>query len=163
MTMLVKTHDGRPTIADPRAGRSPRRLRRRRREVGIRIAIAICCAFVIAGSVYPTVSVLSAALSSEALPRYVDFVTSSVQWAVLRNTLVLGTLVGAIGTGIGFLFAFVQTRLAVPFKRTLHIMALVPIVSPPFAIAFAAICLYGRRGVISYDLLEGLARRSRYG
>ena len=40
-------------------------------------------------------------------------------------------LVGLCGTAIGFLFAFVQTRLDVPFKRVLHIIALVPIVSPP--------------------------------
>lgn len=52
-----------------------------------------------------------------------------------------------------------------PGKRILHVIALMPIVSPPFAIATATVVLYGRRGVISngvfgveYDIygLDGL-------
>jgi iron(III) transport system permease protein len=87
------------------------------------------------------------------LPRYADFITNPIQLRTLRNTIVLGLLVGSIGTLLGFLFAFVQTRLDVPFKKTLHIIALIPIVSPPFAVATAAIVLYGRSGVITKDLL----------
>ena len=131
---------------------SSKRRSRRRRDVNIRLAIVACVGFVLVGSVYPTVRVLSAALAPSAWHRYVDFVTSPTDLTTLRNTLVLGTLVGGIGTAIAFLFAFVQTRLAVPFKRTLHVMALVPIVSPPFAVAFAAICLFGRRGIVTYQL-----------
>ena len=128
------------------------RPRRRKRDLSIRIAIVISVVFVLLGSVYPTGAVLSVALSAEALPRYAEFLTSSVDLGILRNTLVLGLLVGLVGTAIGFLFAFVQTRLDVPFKRLFHVMALVPIVSPPFAVATAAIVLYGRRGAISYGL-----------
>src|SRR5687768_7133285 len=97
--------------------------------------------------------VLATAFSAEALPRYGEFVTSRTDLTILRNTLVLGLLVGACGTAIGFLFAFVQTRLDVPFKRILHVIALVPIVSPPFAIATATIVLYGRSGIITNGLL----------
>lgn len=125
---------------------------RRRREAGVRIALAACLAFVALGSVLPVGAVLSRALSAEALSRYAEFFTSPVDLGILRNTLVLGLLVGAAGTAIGLLFAFVQTRLDVPFKRALHVIAMIPIVSPPFAVATAAIVLYGRRGVISYGV-----------
>lgn len=125
---------------------------RSRRPAGVRAALALCLAFVLLGSVVPVGAVLARALSGDALPRYLDFLTSPVDRGILRNTLVLGLLVGLAGTAIGLLFAFVQTRLDVPFKRTLHVIAMIPIVSPPFAVATAAIVLYGRRGVISHGV-----------
>ena len=38
-------------------------------------------------------------------------------------------------------------------KRFMHLMALLPIVSPPFALALSAIVLFGRSGIITRDLL----------
>ena len=35
----------------------------------------------------------------------------------------------------------------------MHVIALLPIVSPPFALAVAAISLFGRSGIITRDLL----------
>ena len=127
--------------------------RRRSRDLGVMAAVAASVLLVVVGSVYPLTAVLSTALSGEALPRYAEFVTSEVDLKILRNTLVLGLLVGTFGTALGFLFAFVQTRLAVPGKRILHVVALVPVVSPPFAVATAAIVLYGRRGAVTHGLL----------
>lgn len=115
-------------------------------------AVAISVAVVVLGSLIPLAMILKTAFSAEALPRYGEFVTSWADLSILRNTLVLGVLVGVCGTAIGFLFAFVQTRLDVPFKRFLHVIALVPIVSPPFAIATATIVLYGRSGIITSGL-----------
>jgi iron(III) transport system permease protein len=115
-------------------------------------AVAVSVAVVVLGSLIPLAMILKTAFSADALPRYGEFVTSRTDLSILRNTLVLGVLVGACGTAIGFLFAFVQTRLDVPFKRVLHVIALVPIVSPPFAIATATIVLYGRSGIITHGL-----------
>ena len=143
---------------------APRR-RRRRRDLGIRVLIAISVLLVAVGAAVPLVAVLATAFGPDALPRYAEFFTSSVDLGILRNTLVLGALVGLCGTALGFLFAFVQARLDVPGKKILHVIALMPIVSPPFAVATATVVLYGRRGVISngifgleYDIygLDGL-------
>jgi iron(III) transport system permease protein len=116
-------------------------------------AVAVSVAVVTLGSLIPLGMVLATAFSAEALPRYGEFVTSQTDLTILRNTLVLGVLVGVCGTAIGFLFAFVQARLDVPGKRFLHVLALVPIVAPPFAIATATIVLYGRSGIITNGLL----------
>ncbi|MDX3313362.1 ABC transporter permease [Streptomyces sp. NPDC054884] len=138
---------------------------RRRPDPGVRILIIAVALLVVIGSAVPLVAVLATAFAPDALPRYAEFFTSWVDLVVLRNTLVLGTLVGVCGTALGFLFAFVQARLDVPGKRILHVVALLPIVSPPFAIATATVVLYGRRGVVSngvfgleYDIygLDGL-------
>lgn len=127
--------------------------RRRRLDLGVRVMVVACVALVAIGSVFPVVAVLATALSPEALPRYAEFFSSPVDLEILRNTVVLGLLVGLAGTALGFLFAFVQTRLDVPGKKVLHVIAMVPIISPPFAVATATVVLYGRRGLISHGLL----------
>src|SRR5690606_41865609 len=54
---------------------------------------------------------------------------------------------------IGFCFAYAQARLQFRGKRLLHLIALLPIVSPPFAVATAVITLFGRSGLITNQLL----------
>jgi iron(III) transport system permease protein len=63
--------------------------------------------------------------------------------------------VAVTGTLVGFLFAFFQARIVAPawLKRITHWIALVPVVSPPFAVAIAVITLFGRRGIITDGLL----------
>lgn len=147
MTAAVSELTTAPT-PPPSSGKTGR-VRRSPYVIG---AVVISVAVVVLGSLIPLAMILKTAFSAEALPRYGEFVTSWTDLSILRNTLVLGALVGLCGTAIGFLFAFVQTRLDVPFKRVLHIIALVPIVSPPFAIATATIVLYGRSGIITNGL-----------
>ncbi|MEV0596050.1 ABC transporter permease [Nonomuraea cavernae] len=156
MTTLTHSSDPPPLTgaAGPPGPPGPgRRPRRRRRELSVLLAIAACVVLVTIGTVFPIGAVLASAFSAEAMPRYAEFFTSAVDLRILWNTLVLGLLVGLAGTAIGFLFAFVQTRLDVPGKRVLHLIALVPVISPPFAVATATIVLFGRRGLITHDLL----------
>ncbi|GAB77114.1 putative ABC transporter permease protein [Austwickia chelonae NBRC 105200] len=102
--------------------------------------------------VHPLVQIFASAFSAEGATVLTGLFTSPVNRGIVLNTLVLGTLVGALGTGIGFLLAYVQTRVDVPGKRALHLLALMPIVSPPFAVATAVITLFGRRGIITHGL-----------
>ena len=63
----------------------------------------------------------------------------------------LGLSVATLGTFVAFVFAYVQVRVPAPrpVKLLIHVMALLPIVSPPFALAVAAIFLFGRSGIIT--------------
>jgi iron(III) transport system permease protein len=70
----------------------------------------------------------------------------------LRNSLLLGALVGIFGTVIGFLSAYAQVFLEFRGKRLLHWLTLLPMISPPFAAATAVITLFGKRGIVSYQL-----------
>lgn len=123
-----------------------------RADVWITVAVTVSVAVVALGSIYPIMMVLRTAFAPQVLPRYLRFITSVADLLVLRNTLVLGLLVGLCGTAVGFLFAFVQTRLDVPAKRIMHIVALVPLVSPPFAVATATLVLYGKGGLVTHAL-----------
>lgn len=70
----------------------------------------------------------------------------------LQNSLLLGGVVGLVGTFIGFLSAFAQVFLDFRGKRVLHLLSLLPLISPPFAAATAVITLFGKRGIVSYQL-----------
>ncbi len=81
--------------------------------------------------------------------RYVDPYFARVAWRTLGNSLTLGVLTAVSGTTLGFIFAYTMVRCNPPGKRLLHILTLVPTVSPPFAIAMATILLFGRNGMIT--------------
>jgi len=70
------------------------------------------------------------------------------------NTMVIGVTSAALATVIGTLVAYTLTLTDVPWRRGLRILTILPLDSPPFAVSFAVILLFGRRGLITYDLLH---------
>lgn len=73
---------------------------------------------------------------------------------VLGDTLKMGAMTSFFGTLIGFIFAYATVRCNVPGKRIVHLIAMIPTVSPPFAVAIAMIQLFGRTGLITRNLLH---------
>jgi iron(III) transport system permease protein len=80
----------------------------------------------------------------------------------VRGTLVIGVTSAVLSTVIGALVAYTLTLTDVPGRRLLRILTTLPLVSPPFAVSFAVILLFGRRGLITYDLL-GITAFNIYG
>ena len=80
------------------------------------------------------------------------------------NSLLLATLVGVLGTALGFLFAFTAARGRLPrwLLAIVDASVLLPLVSPPFTTAIAIIFSFGPKGFITHDLL-GLTTVSAYG
>jgi iron(III) transport system permease protein len=91
--------------------------------------------------------------SLEYFGRYFDAYYGPLARQVFRDTLIMGVLTATGGTLMGFIFAYVVVRCNIPGKRLVHILALVPTVSPPFAIALSTILLFGRNGLITRKLL----------
>jgi iron(III) transport system permease protein len=87
--------------------------------------------------------------------------TPSVARAV-NNTFTIGVITATLSTALGALVAYALTLVEMPARRTLRFLAILPLVSPPFAVSFAFIMLFGRRGLITYDLL-GITEQSIYG
>jgi iron(III) transport system permease protein len=98
---------------------------------------------------YPLVMLFTAAGSEKGLATLGQVFSNPTNHRIVGNTIVLGLCVGVLGTLVGFLFAYAQVRLKFRGKRALHLLALIPIVAPPFAVATAVITLFGRRGAIS--------------
>src|SRR6266581_3062493 len=90
--------------------------------------------------------------------------TDKHQIRAFWNSLLLGLLVGVVGTVLGFLFAFTATRcrLPRPLLTAIDAAVLLPLVSPPFTTAIAMIFSFGPRGLITYDLL-GIKGYTVYG
>ncbi len=79
-----------------------------------------------------------------------DLVTREIIW----NTVKLGVTVAFLGTLLGFIMAYTQARVDFRGKKILHIINLVPIISPPFAFATAVIVLFGRSGMITRGIFD---------
>jgi iron(III) transport system permease protein len=122
-------------------------------DKGLVIGLIVIILFLLIAILFPLIKILGTAVSKDAIPYYVNYFTSPVYLGIIWNTIELGIVVGLFGTALGFLFAYVQVRTNVPCKRFMNLMALMPIISPPFAVATAAIELFGRSGLITYKLL----------
>lgn len=116
--------------------------------------------------IYPMVSVLKQSFLSNdnkfTLQGYITNITKPQFLTTLRNTLVLGTLVGAFSTIIGFIFAYADSYIKTSFKGLFKVISVLPIVSPPFVLCLSLIMLFGNRGFISNKLFH-IQNSSMYG
>ena len=92
-------------------------------------------------------------LSLKYFARFFDAYYGPYQRQVFLSTLELGLLTAFGGTALGFIFAYTIVRCSPPFKGLIHLLALVPTVSPPFALALSTILLFGRNGLVTHQLL----------
>lgn len=132
----------------------PRRSGRRHLDLPTRLVLCLVVGLLALMIVYPLVRIFGNAFTPEGSKVLSGLLSNPVNRTIVLNTLVMGVLVGALGTLIGFALAYVQTRLAFRGKRLLHLIALMPIVSPPFAVATAVITLFGRRGLVTDGLFQ---------
>ncbi len=85
--------------------------------------------------------------------RYFDDYYGPAMRRSFTDTMTMGLLTAIFGTIVGFIFAYATVRCNIPGKGIIHWMALLPTVSPPFALALAMILLFGRSGLITKKLL----------
>ena len=116
-------------------------------------------------AVYPIFQVLKIAISGEegfSLSNLKEMITNHAFLRALWNSIRLGIISAVLGTAVGFLFAFSITRTEMRGKKFFHLMALLPIISPPFVIALSMILLFGKNGAISNGIFH-LANSNIYG
>jgi iron(III) transport system permease protein len=126
--------------------------RRRPRNLPLTAAVIVAVSTITVGLLVPISRLIYRSLSGESWPLLRGFLSQANNRRILFNTLRLGVCVAVVGVGVALLLAYVQTRLDVPGKRVLHVIAIIPMVSPPFAVATAVIVLFGRNGIISTGL-----------
>jgi iron(III) transport system permease protein len=85
--------------------------------------------------------------------RYFDNYYGPALRRAFTDTMLMGLLTASAGTLVGFIFAYAIVRCEIPGKRIVHWLALIPTVSPPFALALSMILLFGRNGLITNKLL----------
>ena len=71
----------------------------------------------------------------------------------LRNTMLITLLSTLSATVLGFIYAYAIERVRITGSRVLTVLAILPLLSPPFLGAIAIIMLLGRQGLITNQLL----------
>src|SRR5208337_279552 len=69
------------------------------------------------------------------------------------NSLFITVLSTGTATLFGFLFAYTVARTDVPGRRFFKVVAILPLFSPPFMVAFSYMMMFGRNGLLTYGLL----------
>jgi iron(III) transport system permease protein len=73
----------------------------------------------------------------------------------LPTSLLLVAIVAPTATLLGLAFALLGQRARFGFvRRSLDVISILPIITPPFVLAFAMIFLLGRRGLVTYQLFD---------
>lgn len=144
MTSDVSLQTASITGAGPRATRRASRMDNPTRAIFLIVGVVLVLIVII-----PTIAVLASGLSAQGLAAMGSLVTSETGRQSLWNTLQLGVLTALIGTAAGFCLAYAEVRMRFFGRRAVHALALLPIVSPPFAVATAVIALFGRNGLIT--------------
>lgn len=123
------------------------------RQPGLLLTILVILAILIVFCIYPVLRLFVATVTNAEgqfdLASVVHVVQSTNFGRSLLNSILLGAAVSIAATLIGFLFAYAITRTEMRGKRFFNIMAMLPIISPPFVISLAMILLFGRSGLIS--------------
>ena len=122
-------------------------------DIGTKTALIISVVLLLLMVVFPLLNILTRASEGTGREVFANIFESAVTRKIIINTIVLGVVVATIGTIIGFFLAFAQVKLNFRGKKLLHIIALVPLITPPFAFATAVISLFGRSGIITRDIL----------
>lgn len=108
--------------------------------------------------VYPLAKVLITSLQT----RGGEFTTANYELVMqrrlyqnaLRNSLIVGATVSVISVVLGYIAALVVTRLRVPGRGLLHMVTMLPIISPPFVSAVAILFLFGFNGLVTRGILN---------
>jgi len=72
----------------------------------------------------------------------------------IKNSLFITMMSTLTATIFGFLYAYTLEYSDIPWKRTFRFVPVLPLLSPPFVVALAWILLFGRRGLITYELFK---------
>ena len=115
--------------------------------------------------VYPLAKVVLAAflekdkaptLANLTLANFAEFGSSALYRGALRNTMVVGLLTVVFSCALGIPMAWFMAKTEMPFKTLLLSLGTLPLILPPFIGAYSWVLLFGRRGMLTFALREGL-------
>ena len=137
-----------------------------RKEPVLLIFIIILIALLTLFVMYPLFMILRYSITSEngsiTFETIRDVLMNRSYRTTFFNSIKLGVISAVIATVVGYLFAFTITRTAAPFRGFLKTMATLPVISPPFVLSLSIIFLFGRKGIITNNLL-GITDFNVYG
>ena len=119
------------------------------RELGLLIALVAVVACLVVFVLLPTAATL-------LFPSARDYAVMLLAPRFLKaalNSLFITTLSTVTATLFGFLFAYTAARTDVPWRRFFRVIAILPLFSPPFMVAFSYMMMFGKNGLLTFHLL----------
>jgi iron(III) transport system permease protein len=87
------------------------------------------------------------------LEGYVRFFQEGPNWLkATQNSLVIMLLSTTTAVTLGFVYAYAMVYSHMPWKPLFRVLAVLPMLSPPFVVAASYILLFGPRGLITYHV-----------
>ena len=86
------------------------------------------------------------------LEYYNEFFSRAYYYRSLVNSLILAVTTTGILVVLGFIFAYVVTRGPTVLRTPFRIIALLPLIAPPYIFGISLIILLGKRGIITRAL-----------
>lgn len=124
-------------------------LRLWRRDPWLAVTLTVVALALLAFVIYPLVV-------AAQTPRLGDWARAftTPRWrTTMLNTLYMAGLSTLSSVVVGFLYAYAVVRAKVPWARFFTLVPLLALITPPFVSGLAFILLFGRRGIVTYELL----------
>jgi iron(III) transport system permease protein len=96
---------------------------------------------------------MSLAPGESVLATYFNLFRSWYMRRALVNSLITGVLSAVLAVFVGFIMAYTVTRVNIPFKKFFNMVAIIPVISPPFVSGLSILLLFGNNGFVTYHLL----------
>ncbi|CAM4118648.1 ABC transporter permease [Lederbergia lenta] len=98
------------------------------------------------------------------LETYKDFFSLKYYYSSLTNSLIVCSLATIFAICLGLPMAYIMARFDIPFKKTIHILIILTLLSPPFIGAYSWILMLGNNGFLTRFFHGiGLNTKSIYG
>lgn len=139
--------------------RSWRELKTASRDPLLLFTIVLILSSLVIFILYPLLSVVITSFKTGpgapfTLSIFKEVISSAYLRLAFMNSIMMGLLTAVLGSFVGFIFAYALSRTDIPFKKFFHIIAIIPVVSPPFIGALSIIMLFGNNGLITYSLFK---------
>jgi iron(III) transport system permease protein len=125
------------------------------------VAVAVFVVWPLAGMLVAALRDGTGADAHWSLSAFAARLASSELWrgapgtlGVFGNTVLLGLLAGVSSTALGFGLALAAERSPLGRWKSLQLLAVLPVVTPPFVVGLAVILLLGRNGAITHLVSE---------
>ena len=126
--MTITTQVATKSVRQTKGGQAKQKL-----DLLTKVIMFITISLLLLMIILPLANILVRSSETTGVEVFKRLLSDPVTQKIFQNTVVIGLSVGAVGTLIGFLLAYAQTRLQFRGKKLLHIICLVPLISPPFA------------------------------
>lgn len=118
------------------------------REPALGVTLIILLALMGLFIIYPQVRVVAV----PGLGGYIAFFQEGTWIEPLQNSLTVMVLSTSTAVLLGFIYAYAMVYSDMPWKGFFRLVAILPLLSPPFVVAASYILLFGPRGLISWGI-----------